>query len=542
MSYKQDKGSPFGGDDRSSMGADVYGIRPDVNSIPDSGRVVARATPLNQVWFDLTQPRRVLPTFVRGRFREWDGDPAKIQDIIFYWQKYTCELLGRDARLDTLKILRGEDFLDVDESKLPKIVEPFFDLLGLASDIRDSDNGLNNPITVQDINGKTFIHTGERRTLAFHMLNMALGDDYAKIPAIPRKADVWSQIAENTKRSDMNAIALARSLANLLMDMYQGEVEFKSMRDMMQANGCDLPYYAQAVDLRVKRGMGERVAQTLGLSKGQVHHYRGLLNLQPDEWTRADDESWTEGFIRRFIDEMPREMRETALRQGWSQDEILQWIKDNSALKKDYKSTTVDLSPETDTEDPQRPPSSQAANLGKTPPQTPPPARYDDFDDDDDWETGRDEFHDMEDAGLLTGDNDPWNYDMQLAEERGAFSGSDFREEPVESATAPPPAPQAHGTPLQGRYLNGRSVYGPEARLIFHILRNSGELLTQSDHTLLTMLEQRPAEFMQWVANKDDPQAVMVGYFDRLQKALEMMLDAFIGDVSHVHGQVLGDG
>ncbi|GAB4527934.1 MAG: hypothetical protein OHK0046_46250 [Anaerolineae bacterium] len=287
--YKSDKDNPF--TQKTSLQRTDEAIYGGVTA-PSSGRKVAKPLPIADIWPDVTQPRRVIPASIR---RAWDGNPAYLPTLLWRWQELVGDMLNIE------QIIRGEAALDLDIDQQPGLVQGLMEIVDLAINIRD--NGLNTAITVAEKPGGGYLlHTGERRLMAHHLLNMVLGT-HDKIAAEVREHDVWSQIAENTQRKQMNAVSMARSLAKLLMDMYSGEVAFRSPVEMITEDGSDRAYFAQAVDLKIKYGMAEQVQNALSIAnKSMVSRYNKILTLPDDVWVRADEENWTEGRIRQWFD------------------------------------------------------------------------------------------------------------------------------------------------------------------------------------------------------------------------------------------------
>jgi hypothetical protein len=299
MSYRNDKASPLGQDVPTLQEVDniIYGG----SEPPASGRVVAKPIEIGHIWPDVTQPRRVIPAVIRKR---WNGDPAAIQGMIVQWQAKVRGLLRPDERLNAGPVLKGEDFIDLDREQQPRLVQAFIELIDLAANIREQ--GLNLPITVARDGERYLLHTGERRLVAHHLLNLVLGT-HDKIAAIEREPNVWSQIAENTQRSQMNAVSMARALAKLKMDMYAGELTFEPYETT--ETGCDKAFYAQVVDLSIRQGMAEQVMNALNIAnRSMLSRYNKILTLPDHLWIQADEEDWTEGRIRQwFEDQKPPE-------------------------------------------------------------------------------------------------------------------------------------------------------------------------------------------------------------------------------------------
>jgi hypothetical protein len=194
--------------------------------------------------------------------------------------------------------LSGQPYDPPESFKSTPIEDSLIQTVDLAVSIRES--GLTNPITVVHQHDNTYqIETGERRWLAYHLLNLLSdGNDWSEIPArIMDTVDVWRQASENSARQNLNAIGIARQLALLLMDLY-GMDKFAPIDDFT----FEQEFYAQVADgnaYRIPRGKSADLLAATGLKHpDQLRHYRTLLRLDPDVWIYADDHNVTEGEIR----------------------------------------------------------------------------------------------------------------------------------------------------------------------------------------------------------------------------------------------------
>lgn len=249
---------------------------------------------------DPLQPRRAMPHFVR---QEWGFDLTAdgMGRLFGVWGQASSEELGRDVWPLIEALVMGTD-ADTNESEgaeLPPITANLLKLAGLAGDLRA--NGQTNPITVYNTAQGYKIETGERRWLAFHLLNIFDETNYRKIAAREVQGfSVWRQAGENSVRSELNAIAKARQLALLLMDLH-GADNFQAVDAFIHEQA----FYAQVADgnqWRVPRGAGEKLLNAMGLShSSQLRQYRALLRLPLEAWEQADDENWEERRIRSFM-------------------------------------------------------------------------------------------------------------------------------------------------------------------------------------------------------------------------------------------------
>ena len=174
-------------------------------------------------------------------------------------------------------------------------------LITLAASIKQ--DGLTNPITISKGDSGYVIETGERRWMSYHLLNYVYGDDWGKIPArVVDKANVWRQASENNARQDLNAIAKARQLALLIMEMYQATgVKFDIIDDFEH----EQDYYAQVADgqeWRIIKGETQKILTMMRLQDAsQIRQHRALLRMGKDLWDFADDNNISEYELREMI-------------------------------------------------------------------------------------------------------------------------------------------------------------------------------------------------------------------------------------------------
>lgn len=282
---------PFNNNEATDFESAIFPV-----DIPESGKVIATPTDIMTISPDIRQPRRAVPFSIRGR---WTGEPARALDVLEVWRVEVASIIAEP--IDVQRYLSGR--MDYDSIDNP-LVDGYFDLLSLAGSI--FREGLTNPITIDE--GGT-IETGERRWLAYHLLDHFADGDYSRIPARVVTGDLWRQASENGARRPLNAVGMARQLALLIMDMYQGDsgVEWSSYEDMVLPGESDRAYYAQVSNGKIwhiKRGFMQRVLEVTGLkSRTQVSQYRAILNVPDELWLQADAENWTEFRIRTEIEE-----------------------------------------------------------------------------------------------------------------------------------------------------------------------------------------------------------------------------------------------
>ncbi len=268
-------------------------------------RQVAKPISIFDIYPDFTQPRRIIPSVIRNF---WTGEPEALGSLFDVW----IQAVEREKNdyFDVKAHLTQIGTEDFDESKeIPDDAGPLekalLSVARLAANIRQV--GLTNPITIVHTGRKYRLETGERRWIAYHLLNNFFSDgQWSKIPArIVDQMDVWRQAGENNARADLNAISKARQLAILIMDLLRQEgVEFRSFAEIIDEGQSERAYYAQVADgnkFRIPLRQSEKILTAIGLkSAGQIRHYRGLLKLDDESWHYADDHNLTEWEIRNF--------------------------------------------------------------------------------------------------------------------------------------------------------------------------------------------------------------------------------------------------
>lgn len=242
-------------------------------------RIVAKSIALDAIMPNATQPRRAVPSGVRdaaprgdvsAMFNAWVAQSALDHDVV------TVLLDGEETELIP------ED-VDAVTAALLKVID-------VAGSIKR--DGLTNPITLTKHGDQYEIETGERRWLAYHLLNLIYAEDgWDVIPArVMDGFSVWRQATENTARDDLNAIAKARQLALLLMDLHlQDGARFQPITNFEH----EQEFYAQAAVLNVPYGKGSVLLSAMGVThKSATTRYRSMLRLPVEIWTLADDLDW----------------------------------------------------------------------------------------------------------------------------------------------------------------------------------------------------------------------------------------------------------
>ncbi|MDX2078592.1 MAG: ParB/RepB/Spo0J family partition protein [bacterium] len=275
------------------VASEMYGTL----DLPSSNKVIARPVMLADIKPDVKQPRRIIPAGIR---KGWTGDVSKIPDMLRDWRIMAEKALGES--LDPVALVsKFTDGREADKD-MPAIAEEYLALCALAASI--NKDGLAYAIQITGRNAPHVIVTGERRYMAHWLLKVLLGPKWDSIPAVVvSEPDVWLQAAENGNRRSLNAIAMARQLALLVMEQYIGDDGVKF--DDIGFFNHEREFYAQVANgniWRIKKGLGERVLQVTGLkSIAQVNQYRALLSISNELWDEADMNNWTEFRIREIV-------------------------------------------------------------------------------------------------------------------------------------------------------------------------------------------------------------------------------------------------
>jgi hypothetical protein len=243
---------------------------------------------LDRIRPDPAQPRRVLPETIRHEFIIGN---INARQALERWEAVVAEeanRLGRprpnwQALMERDPEDRDEDPVSVDPPGQPGPEEELLrSIVATASTIRHG--GQVSPITVVEVDGGNYyrIETGERRYWAHHWLNMWLSDGFDQIQCIVVfEATPWRQAAENTSREELSAMALARQLATLLLDLHDIQPDY--------GRPITNDWYRQALDYRVPRGEGANLRAALGgIQRSQFSRIQALLRLPDAAWELAD--------------------------------------------------------------------------------------------------------------------------------------------------------------------------------------------------------------------------------------------------------------
>lgn len=295
-------------------------------------RIIAKPVRIDEIYPDPLQPRRAIPSSVR-RTHDYVNDPRDVMKVLISWQAKAQSEGG--MKIDVNGVIAGDVEIDLKEDA-PAVLVNFVKLMKLAGSIRES--GLLQPIKISErAEGGYVVVLGERRLLAHHMLKMAYGAKYERIPAIVDTYDIWAQAAENGVRQELNAIQTARQVCRLIMDFYWKPDEFGDFASMVFAGESDRRYWNQVANgnaYPLNSNQYEKIFSHTDLnSKHQISQYRRIVrDLTDEEWTRAEDEGWSERHIRDYIQSKNEPVRLTTVNPD-EDDETLTAVKVESPAR-----------------------------------------------------------------------------------------------------------------------------------------------------------------------------------------------------------------
>jgi hypothetical protein len=284
----------------ASVTGDLLGDMPQ--AFTDNSIRVERIL-LEMVRPDPVQPRRVLPESIHLNFHNNRVTPTQALRELVQIVQIAARQRGRPFNSVVELLPNGDDEREDDaEVKLSPEETLLRDLVNLAITIRD--DGQVNPLTVVDVSqGVTRlfrIETGERRYWATWLLRDFIpgytGDGMIPCIIIPaNRSSVFRQAKENTARSGLTAIALARQAALLLLTVHGYEVP---------AYAVGHEFYRQALelDLRAKREYTDMILSAMGgIKKGHFSEIKALLRLSDEALELADRHAIEEGKLRHVI-------------------------------------------------------------------------------------------------------------------------------------------------------------------------------------------------------------------------------------------------
>jgi hypothetical protein len=245
---------------------------------------------LEMVRPDPIQPRRVLPESIHFEFHNNRMTPTQALRQLVQSVQIAARQRGRPFNSVVELLPNGDDESeDVADVKLSPEEQLLRDLVTLAITIRD--DGQVNPLTVVDISqGATRlfrIETGERRYWATWLLRDFIpeytGDGMIPCIVIPAaQSSVFRQAKENTARSGLSAIAMARQAALLLLTVHGYEIP-------AYAVGNDFYRQALTLDLRSKREYTDAILAAMGgIEKAHFSRLKALLKLSDEALELAD--------------------------------------------------------------------------------------------------------------------------------------------------------------------------------------------------------------------------------------------------------------
>jgi hypothetical protein len=258
---------------------------------------------LEMVRPDPVQPRRVLPEQLHFAFHSNRLTPTQALKELVQLVQVAARQRGRPFN-NVLELLPNpDDEGDEDQAvHLSPEEQLLHDLVNLAITIRD--DGQVNPLTVVDVSqGVTQqfrIETGERRYWATWLLRdfIAGYNSDGMIPCIiipTERSSVFRQAKENTARSGLSAIAMARQAALLLLTVHGYQIPDSAVPN---------DFYRQAldIDLRGKREYTEAILSAMGgAKKGYFSYIKNLLRLSDEAMELADRHNLDERRLRPVV-------------------------------------------------------------------------------------------------------------------------------------------------------------------------------------------------------------------------------------------------
>jgi len=296
----------------ASVTADMFSDDPQ--AFDDDSLRVERLL-LDLVRPDPVQPRRVLPERIHLAFHRNELTPTQALRELVQIVQVAARQQGRPFN-NVLELLpTSSDDDDTPETRLSPEEILLRDLVNLAVTIRD--DGQVNPLTVVDVSqGVTQLYrieTGERRYWASWLLRDFIpgynGDGMVPCIIVPEEqSSIFRQAKENTSRTGLNAIAMARQAALLLLTVHGHAIpEYPVGND----------FYRQALDLdlRGKREYTDAILAAMGgIGKMRFSQFKSLLKLSDEALELADRHNLDEFRLRPLLDLMP-ESQEEMVRQ-----------------------------------------------------------------------------------------------------------------------------------------------------------------------------------------------------------------------------------
>lgn len=271
---------------------------------------------LEMVRPDPVQPRRVLPEQLHLAFHSSRLTPTQALKELVQLVQVAARQRGRPFN-NVLELLPNSDDESTDEqdTKLSPEEQLLHDLVNLAVTIRD--DGQVNPLTVVDVSEGVMrqfrIETGERRYWATWLLRDFIPsyDGDGMIPCIiisAERSSVFRQAKENTARSGLSAIALARQAALLLLTVHGYQIPDAAVPN---------DFYRQALELnlRGKREYTDAILSAMGgIKRAQFSLIKSLLRLSDEAIEIADRHAIEEKKLR-YVIALPQEHHTEIVRQ-----------------------------------------------------------------------------------------------------------------------------------------------------------------------------------------------------------------------------------
>ncbi len=261
---------------------------------------------------DPVQPRRVLPERIHTAFHHNRLTPTQALRELVQLVQVAARQRGRPFN-NVLELLPNpENETDDDgDAKLSPEEILLRDLVNLAVTI--NDDGQVNPITVVDVSeGVTRLYrveTGERRYWAAWLLRDFIpgytGDGMIPCTIVsPTTSGVFRQAKENSARSGLSAVAMARQAALLLLTVHGYEIPLYAVTNDFYRQALDL-------DLRNRREFTERILSAMGgINKVTFRRYKALLQLSDEALEMADRYRVEEGKLRHVVNFAPEDQAE----------------------------------------------------------------------------------------------------------------------------------------------------------------------------------------------------------------------------------------
>ncbi len=275
----------------------------DLSQRPSDGSLRVERILLDLVRPDPVQPRRVLPEAIHFAFHNNRLTPTQALRALVQQVQVAARQRGRPFN-SVLELLPRADDEAQDETSAILSPEELLlrDLVNLATTIRD--DGQVNPLTVVDVSqgaARQFrIETGERRYWASWLLRDFISD-YTGDSAIPcivipeQRSSIFRQARENTVRSGLTAVALARQAALLLLAVHGYEIPINAVNNDFYRKALDL-------DLRSKREYTEAILSAMGgIERAQFSRIKSLLRLSDEALELADRHGIEEYRLRYLV-------------------------------------------------------------------------------------------------------------------------------------------------------------------------------------------------------------------------------------------------